>query len=139
MMTKFFEPSVIVEYYLLKSKRENAYLFISDKRSALYPFFAYFDLYLYAGFGGILWDVTPNPELALFITDTKGFTAVVPAGAGVARSFTSNFKGGLELGGRYLLNDNLDALVLAGTGNDSYYFLSLCLTWRFRTTRYPSF
>lgn len=139
MLTSFFEPSLIGEFYLVKNKRENAYLYIKERRPAIHPLFAYFDVYLYAGFGGILWNVTPNPDLALHITDTKGFTAVIPAGIGIARSFSSNFKGGMELGGRYLLKDNLDALVVPGTGNDSYYFLSLCLTWRFRTVKYPSF
>jgi hypothetical protein len=139
MISRIFEPSVIGEFYIVKNKRENAFLYIKDRRSAIHPLFAYFEVYVFAGLGGVLWDVSPNPELALHITDTKGFTAAVPAGLGITKSFSSNFKGGLELGGRYLLKDNLDALVVPGTGNDSYYFLSLCLTWRFKTTKYPSF
>lgn len=137
--TEFFEPSLLGEFYLIKNRRENAYLFINSRRSPKYNLFAYFDLYLFAGFGGVVWDVTPNPALALYLSETRGFTAMVPAGIGIAQIFSDNFKGGIELGGRYLLKDDLEALVLPGTGNDSFYYLSLNLTWRFKTRRYPTF
>lgn len=138
-MTEIMEPSISAEFYIIKNKRENALLFIKARRTARYPFMAYFDMYVFAGIGGVVWDVSPNPSLALHITDTKGFTPVVPAGIGIARNFTGKLKGGIELGGRYLLGDDLEALSLQGTGNDSYYFLNLHLTWRLKTQRYPGY
>lgn len=137
--TGFFEPSLMGEFYLIKNKKENAYLFVNKGRSANYSLFAYFDLYLFAGIGGVMWDVTPNPSLALYLTETRGFTVMVPAGIGASQIFSENFKAGIELGGRYLMKDDLEALTVPGTGNDSYYYLSINLTWRFKTRRYPTF
>lgn len=138
-LIEFFEPAIMGEFYVIKNKREDALLFIKSQHEGHYPFMAYFDMYVFTGIGGVLWDVTPDPSLALHITDTKGFTPFIPAGVGFARIFSNNFKGGLEFGGRYLLGDDLDALSLPGTGNDAYFFLNVNFSWRMRTKEYPSF
>jgi hypothetical protein len=138
-LIEFFEPSLIGEFYVIKNKREDALLFIKSRREGYYPLMAYFDMNVFAGIAGVKWDVTPDPSLALHITDTKGFTPAIPLGVGFARTFPNNFKSGIELGGRYLLGDNLDALSLRGTGNDAYYFLNVNFTWRIRTKKYPSY
>jgi hypothetical protein len=135
----FLEPSIAGEFYIIKNKRENAYLFIKNRKTTRLPLFANFDVYLYAGMGALIRDVSPNPALALYITDTRGITAVIPAGAGISYIFSNNVKGGIELGGRYLLKDNLESLSLPHSGNDSYGFLSVNVTWRFKTERYPDF
>lgn len=138
---EIFEPSLIAEFYIIKNKRENALLFIKSKREGRHPLMAYFDLYIFGGIGGVFRDVSPNPSFAMFIThtDIKGFSPVIPAGIGVSRNYSDTFKAGIELGGRYLLEDDMESLMTAGSGNDSYYFLSVNFTWRFKTTRYPAF
>lgn len=138
---EIFEPSLIAEFYIIKNKRENALLFIKNKREGRHPLMAYFDLYIFAGIGGVFRDVSPNPSFAMFIThtDIKGFSPLIPAGIGVSRSYSDTFKAGIELGGRYLLEDDLESLMTPGSGNDSYYFLNVNFTWKLKTTRYPAF
>lgn len=138
---RIFEPSLIAEFYIIKNKRENALLFIKNKRAGRYPLMAYFDLYVFSGIGGVFHDVSPNPSFAMFIThtDIKGFSPLIPVGAGISRNYSDTFKAGIELGGRYLLDDSLESLMTPGSSNDVYYFLNVNLTWRFKTTRYPSF
>lgn len=138
---EIFEPSLLAEFYLIKNKRENAYLFIKSKREGRHPLMAYFDLFLFTGVGGVFHDVSPNPNFAMFIDnkDISGFSPFIPAGIGISRSYSDTFKAGLELGARYLLEDDLESLMTAGSGNDSYYFFNVSFTWRFKTRRPPSF
>lgn len=130
-----FEPALIGEYYILKNQHDNSFLFLRNKRSARSPWLSYMDLYVYAGLGGALWNVSPNPQLALYITEPRGFTPVIPAGLGVSRNFSGSFEGGFELAGRYALKDNIDGYA-SSSDKDSYYFLNVTFTWKIRTRRF---
>lgn len=137
--TVFFESALIGEIYIVKNFRENAYLFLNDKRSAPYPLVSYFDLYILTGIGAFSWDVTPNPALAFHVKNTRGMTAVIPVGIGIARQFTPIFKGGAEVSARYALKDNIDGLIVQNSRNDAVYFLNVVFTWKLKTKRYPTF
>lgn len=137
--TVFFESALIGEIYIIKNYRENAYLFLNNKRSAPYPLVSYFDLYVLTGIGAFSWDVTPNPALAFNVRNTSGMTPVIPVGIGIARQFTSKFKGSAEISARYALKDDLDGLIVQSSGNDACYFLNVVFTWRLKTRRYPTF
>lgn len=138
VLTRFFQPALIGEYYILNNGHGNSFLFLTNKRSTRSPFTSFLDIYAFAGIGGVLWDVTPNPPLALHITNTRGFTAVIPLGVGVSKNFSGDFKGGFEVGGRYALKDNIDSYVSA-SDKDSFYFLNATFTWKIKTIRFPSF
>lgn len=131
--TVYFEPSLIAEFYIFRNKMENSYLFIKGYRTPQYRAAEYFDYYLFAGLGGLAWDVTPNPELALRLQKANGFNNVIPAGIGVNRIFPGNIKAGLELGGRYVLSDLSDGYAGLGSERDIYYFLTFNMTWRIKT------
>lgn len=137
--TVFFESALIGEIYIVKNFRENAYLYLNEKRTPPYPLVSYFDLYLLTGIGAFSWDVTPNPALAFHVRNTRGMTAVIPAGIGIAKQFGPKFKGGAEITARYALKDNIDGLPVPNSGNDAVYFLNVVFTWKLKTKRYPTF
>lgn len=138
VMTTFFQPALTAEYYILSNGHSNSFLFLKNKRSSRSRWTSYLDIYVYTGIGGVFRDVTPNPSLALYITETRGFTAVIPAGIGISKNFSGAFKGGFEIGGRYALKDNLDSYVSA-SDKDSFYFLNATFTWKLKTSKLPSF
>lgn len=131
--TPFFEPALFAEYYFVKNRLEDNYLFVRGYRTSRYPPRAFYDYYVFAGIGGLGWNVNPNLELAYKIRQGKGFDFVVPAGAGVTRIITNEIKAGLELGGRYVLADLPDGYSGLGSGRDIYYFLTMNLTWKIRS------
>lgn len=138
VLSNIFQPALMAEYYILTNGHSNSFLFLKNKRSSRSSFTSFLDVYAFAGIGGVLWDATPNPTLALHITNTRGFTAVIPAGIGVSRNFSGNFKGGFEIGGRYALKDNIDSYV-SSSDKDSFYFLDATFTWYIKTRKLPSF
>lgn len=131
--TVHFEPSLLGEFYIYRNKMENSYLFIKGYRTPQYRAADYYDLYLFAGLGGLAWDVTPNPELALRLQKADGFSNVIPAGIGANRVFRGNIKAGFELGGRYVMSDLPDGYAGLGSDRDIYYFLTLNMIWRIKT------
>lgn len=138
VLTRFFQPALIGEYYILTNGHGNSFLFLKNKKSTRSPLTSFLDVYAFAGIGGVLWDVTPNPQLALHITKTRGFTAIIPVGIGVSKNFSGDFKGGFEIGGRYGLKDNIESYASA-SDKDSFYFLSATFTWKIKTSKLPSF
>lgn len=137
--TTFFEPSVSAEFYILKNRMENRYLFIRGHRTTRYPLSDYFDYYIFGGIGGMAWEVTPNPNLAFRLKSANGFSMVIPAGIGISRSYPRNFKTGIELGGRYVLSDLPDGYSGQGSRKDIYYLLSFNAAWKLRTRQAPIF
>ena len=140
--TMFFEPSFLGEYYFIKNKGENSFLLIKGKGNGLHSFLSMLDFYVFTGFGGLSYNVSPNNLLAPQATKTSGFTAVIPAGLGVNMIYASYFNFGLELGGRYSFSDNLDGYTSPHSkSNDVYYFLNFVFTYKIKTGKngLPSF
>jgi hypothetical protein len=129
--TIFFEPSLIGEYYFIKNKAENSFLFLKGQKGLLQSVLSSLDVYAFAGFGGLAYSVKPNDILAPFVTKTGGFTGVVPLGVGVSMIYNSKFNFGVELGGRFTFSDNLDGYTsVHSKSNDVYHLLNFTLTYK---------
>lgn len=135
-MTFFLEPSFMGEYFIIRNTGENNYLFAKKRKRPGPEFLSYFDLYVFGGFGGLRWDVTPNYALAFKMNSSTGFTPVIPAGLGFDYNFSGIYKAGFELGGRYLLGDYADGYSLSGSVNDVYQFVNFTFSWNIKTYRY---
>ena len=61
--TNFFESAVIGEYFFIKNKAENSYLFSKGKREGFDEFFKSLDFYVFTGIGGLNYTVTGNEKL----------------------------------------------------------------------------
>ena len=130
--TLFYEPSVMGEFYYLKNKGENSYLLIRGKK----PFqtlISMMDCYVFAGFGGISYNVKPNDKLSTFPTQKSGFAPVIPMGLGVSVVYRRDVSLGMELGGRIPFSDNLEGYTsVYSKANDIYYFFNFTVTYKIK-------
>jgi hypothetical protein len=132
--TFFFEPILLCEYYFIRNKGENSFLLMKGKGSPFQSFFSMLDVYAFTGVGGLSYNVKPNGLLKPYGTDTKGFSAVIPAGVGVKMVYSSYISFGLELEGRYAFSDNIDGYTSSfSKANDVYYTLSFIFTYKIKT------
>lgn len=132
--TFFFEPALIGEYYFIKNKGENSFVFLKGNNSLLRSVFSSLDFYAFTGFGGLAYKVKPNNILDPFVTKTGGFTAIVPLGAGVSMIYSSRFNFGIELGGRFTFSDNIDGYTSSHSkSNDVYHLLNFTFTYKINT------
>jgi hypothetical protein len=130
-----FEPAIIGEYYFIKSKLGDSYLFSSGKSGKGGSLFSALEFYTFTGIGGLSYNVKGNSVL---IADPKfkkgGFTAVIPVGVGLNLLFKPEYNLGLEIGGRYSFSDYLEGYTSQYSGsNDVYYFLNVTFTYKIRT------
>lgn len=133
-VTKFFEPSLMGEYYFIKNKNENSFLHLKDSRRGFNALIPALDVYIFGGFGGLSYKVNPNDKLAPFVTESKGFTPVIPIGAGLNLFYSSQISLGMELGARYTFSDNIDGYSsIYSKSNDTYHFLNFTLTYKINT------
>jgi hypothetical protein len=132
--TLFFEPSIIGEYYFIRNAGDNSYSLLKGKGGTLNSFFSMLDFYAFAGIGALAYKVKPNDELASQVTQSTGFTAVIPGGVGLNLVYSRNFSFGLELGFRYSFSDNVDGYSSSySRSNDVYHFLDLTFTYKIKT------
>jgi hypothetical protein len=78
--------------------------------------------------------VKPNDVLSPFVTNTSGFTGVVPLGIGVTMIYSGKINFGLEVGGRFTYSDNLDGFTSASSQyNDVYHLVNFTITYKIIT------
>lgn len=129
-----FEPALIGEYYFIKNKAENSYLFSQGKRRGIGGFFSSLDFYAFTGLGGLAYTIKGNDKLIAHGLDPGGFTAVIPVGVGTTLVYSPDFNFGVEIGGRYSLSDNLDGYTSQySSSNDVYYFFNFVVTYKLKT------
>jgi hypothetical protein len=132
--TFFIEPALIGEYYFIKNKVENSYLFNKGNQPGLGGIFKSLDFYVFTGIGGCSYSVKGNSALEAIMTKRAGFTAVIPGGIGTTLVYSNNFNFGLELTGRYSFSDNLDGYTSQySSSNDVYYFFNFTITYKLKT------
>jgi hypothetical protein len=132
--TSIFEPAVIGEYYFIKNKAENSYLFVKGKERFIFELLKSLDFYAFAGFGGLSYSVKGNDALVTHGMETGGFSAVIPAGLGATLIYSPNLNFGVEVGGRYAFTDYLDGYTSKySKANDVYYFLNFTFTYKLKT------
>ncbi|MCX6301891.1 MAG: hypothetical protein NTW82_06880 [Bacteroidia bacterium] len=132
--TSILEPAVIGEYYFIKNKAENSYLFIKGKQRFIFELLQSLDFYAFAGFGGVSYSVKGNDALITHGMETGGFSMVIPAGLGATLIYSPNLNFGVEVGGRYAFTDYLDGYTSQySKANDVYYFLNFTVTYKLKT------
>jgi hypothetical protein len=140
--TLFFEPTLIGEYYFIKNKAENSYLF-TRQGTKLFDIIKALDFYVFTGIGGINTAVKGNSRFEqVGITQGK-FSPVIPAGVGGTLIFSPNVNFGFEFTGRYSFSDYLDGYSNPqySTSNDVYYFFNFTITYKIKVSSkgWPSF
>jgi hypothetical protein len=144
-VTSLFEPSVIGEYYFIRNRERNSFLFQMNRgrsRNKLKDFFRSVDVYALTGVGGAWFSVNPNDALEARGQPTSGFTAIIPLGVGAKLAWDPNILFGIELSGRYAFSDYLDGYTSDWSErNDVYHTFSVTFNYRIRTARngLPSF
>lgn len=129
-----FEPALIGEYYFIKNKAENSYLFSQGKGSGIGGLFSSLDFYAFTGFGGLAYTIRGNDKLVAHGINSGGFTGVIPVGLGTTLVYSPDFNFGVEFGGRYSLSDNLDGYTSQySSSNDVYYFFNFTVTYKLKT------
>jgi len=137
-----FEPALIGEYYFIKNKAEDSYLFTKGEHEGFFGLFKSLDFYAFTGIGGLSYSIRGNQKLVNYGLKSGGFTAVIPVGLGTTLIYSPNFNFGVELGGRYSFSDNLDGYTSQySSSNDVYYFFNFTITYKLKTGRngLPSF
>jgi hypothetical protein len=129
--TLFFEPAVIGEYYFIRNKGENNCLLMKLKGENPRSLFSLFNLYAFAGFGGLQYTAMPNDNLQPYLSHTSGFTVVIPGGFGFSMNYSNYVSFGFEFGVRYPFSDNLDGYAPPDSRfNDIYQFLNFTFTYK---------
>jgi hypothetical protein len=140
--TFIIEPIFTGEYYFIKNKAEDSYLFTKGQNPGLGGMIKALDFYVFTGIGGVGYSVNPNNNLASRGMKTGGFAAVIPVGVGTTLVYSPNFNFGVELSGRYAFSDYLDGYTSQySSSNDVYYFLNFTITYKMKTgpNGWPSF
>lgn len=140
--TLIFEPALIGEYYFIKNRAENSYLFSKGTKVGLTGFIKSLDFYVFTGIGGLGYSIKGNKALENLGINNGGFTAVIPVGLGSTLIYSPNFNFGVELTGRYSFSDNLDGYTSQySSANDVYYFFNFTITYKLKTGAkgWPSF
>jgi hypothetical protein len=138
----FIEPAVIGEYFFIKNKAENSYLFSKGKNTGFINFLRSLDFYVLGGVGGIAYSIKPNAALESHGLNPGGFAAVFPVGVGSHLIYSPNFNFGIELTARYSLSDNIDGYTSQfSSSNDVYYFFNFTITYKMKNAAngLPSF
>ena len=139
--TNIFETALLGEYYFIKNKSENSYLFLRGRRN-LWRLLTSLDFYAFAGAGVVSYDVRVSDNLAARGLPTSGLAPVIPGGIGATLIYTPNLNFGMELGGRYAFTDYLDGYTSQfSSANDVYYFLNFLVTYKLKNgpKGWPSF
>jgi hypothetical protein len=130
----FFEPALIGEYYFIKNRAENSYLFSKGRGTGLGGFLRSLDFYAFTGIGGLSYSVRGNDKLISHGLEPGGFTAVIPFGLGATLVYSPDFNFGVEGGRRYSFSDNLDGYTSQySSSNDVYYFFNFTITYKMKT------
>jgi hypothetical protein len=130
--TLFAEPTVRAEFVPV---RDRQFLRRRFNRRGLVRNYATFSTYVFGGAGAIAYHVIPNAPLARRQDNDNikysPLTVVFPAGLGIKFGISNYTDIGLEIGGRYVMNDYIDGLTTdISASNDVYYLTSVNMVFR---------
>jgi len=111
---------------------------IGNLRRGLRSSSAKLNTYVFAGLGGIFFNVKPLDDLESSgrFDDSKNFSLVIPAGVGIKYPMTNQLHVGFELGGRLSATDYLDGFSPEfSNSTDIYYFTLLNVVLKIETSR----
>lgn len=130
--TFMIEPSVQLEYSLIKERYGRRYTFSNIRRFNL----SHVNTYLFVGLGGLLY--FPNKTIAVDngVGEPGVFTATFPMGIGFKYAINRVYTFGIEIGNRFTTTDYLDGHSDSfSKANDSYLFFLFSISKRLRTSR----
>lgn len=133
--TYFFEHSFAGEYHFIRNKGEISFLLLKEHNTYLKSLLQSMDFYVFAGIGGMDYNVHPNARMASNMDMTKGYTEIIPAGAGINMIYSDKINLGVELGGRYTFSDMIDGYASVNSRRDVYYLLNFTITYKIRTEK----
>ena len=132
--TVFFEPYAAAEYYFIKNKVENNYLFSKNSNRFISSFFQFLDFYVFTGVGANFFTVTGNDKLIERGMVDSGSSVIIPIGLGATLIFTPELNFGMEICGRYAFSDYLEGFSSQYSNfKDVYYTVNLTATYKFKT------
>jgi hypothetical protein len=138
-----FEPAILGEFYFIKNRSENSYLFTKGRGLGIGGFIRTLDFYVFSGIGGLQYSSKGNARLVNYGIRPGGFTAVIPAGLGSTLVYSPDLNFGVEIGGRYSFSDFLDGYsnIQYSRSNDVYYFFNFTVTYKMKNgpKGWPSF
>lgn len=129
--TVVLEPAARIEFFPVR----DLMVLSGVNRRGMVRNYGTFSAYIFGGAGAAVYHVRPNANLeARQERDNidHGFvTMVIPAGLGIKVGISNTMDIGLELGGRYALNDYLDGFTSpTATANDIYYLTTVQFIYR---------
>ena len=142
-----FEPSLQAEYSIISEEQRTRTSAMFNRRGMMNNY-SKFNIYVFAGIGGafahaeqtgVYPDRVSTGGQIDFVKD-KAFGLVFPAGVGGKFVLSGYWSVGAELGGRLATTDYLDGFTtIWSEHNDIYYFLTLQVIYRVKTSRqgYP--
>ena len=132
--TTYFEPLALAEYYFIKNKAENNYLFLKNSGRYISAIFNYFDFYVFTGLGANFFSVTGNEKLIERGMVEKGSAVVIPVGVGTSFIFSPELNFGMEICGRYAFSDYLEGFSSQySDSNDVYYTVNFTVTYKIKS------
>lgn len=136
-----FEHTMQVEYAFIAEESRQRSFALFNRRGMLNNF-SKKSIYVFGGLGGLL--ISPsfngNPSKVDLVQEKLIYTATFPIGIGLKMIYNNYIAIGVELGGRYTLTDYLDGMTSSYSNfNDIYYFTSVNMVYRIKTSRkgYP--
>lgn len=134
--THIVEPSVIGEYYLIKEQKKTSSVAMYNRRGMINDFSS-FGVYVSGGLSGVIFKV--NHEIIPRATDkvkNSGVALALPLGLGLKYVYSDRVIIGYEVGPRFVFSDFLDGIKPAASkSNDMYWFSSIHLAYKLKTTR----
>ena len=127
------EPSLIGEFYLIRNKSENSFLFDMGKKNLFKRINRALDLYIFSGAGGIIYSIDGNEKLLAVLKSRNGSAMIFPAGIGTSFLLTPGLDLGIEFSGRYTFSDFVDGYHSAySSSNDIYYTMNISLIYKIK-------
>jgi hypothetical protein len=130
--TFFIEPSIQMEYSLIKERYGRRYTFSNIRRFNL----SHVNTYVFVGLGGLVYFPNKSVLVDRGVGEPKNFALAFPMGIGFKYAINRAYTFGIELGNRFTTTNHLDGHEdIHSKANDSYLFVLFSVSKRLRTSR----
>jgi len=134
--TSVFEPTIGGEYYFVRNKARNSYLFLQSGRLSSTSLLKLIDVYATVNFGAAIFNVTPNEVLEPRMGKDSGVAFSLPVGVGANLVLSSKISIGTEMLLHSTFTDYLDGYTSQYSArNDMFYTWVLSFNYSFKLTR----
>ncbi len=140
--TYMFEPDLLAEYCIIKSKYESDFLFSKKTNHMFLNLLNTLSLYGFAGIGCTSYKVNHNDVQVVGTTSNGGFAVTIPAGFSLNMLWNSRTSFGVEFAVKYALSDYIDGYTSQfSKSNDFYHTITFTYSYKLLTGKRggPSF